>query len=75
MNVYVLTEVNEELETYVIGAFSTEDRAIVYATKAYEDVSDWRKCGENIIEAKDWYTGIDLYIEALTLDKTFTLDA
>lgn len=68
MNIYVLTEVNEKLETSVIGAFSTEDKAIVYAVEAYEDVSSWHKCGEDVIVAKDWYTGSDLYIETLTLD-------
>lgn len=68
MNVYVLIEVNEELETSVMGVFSTEDKAIVYAVEAYEDVSDWRKYGEDIIIAKDWYTGSDLYIETFTLD-------
>lgn len=68
MDVYVLIEVNEELEASVMGVFSTEDKAIVYAVEVYEDVSDWRKYGEDIIIAKDWYTGSDLRIETFTLD-------
>lgn len=31
MNVYVLIEVNKNLETCVMGVFPTEDKAIVYA--------------------------------------------
>ena len=70
MNVYILTETNEEFEASVVGCYSTEDKAKADACKQYGDMdlSEWRKYNATTIVADVWAINGTLTITTRTLD-------
>lgn len=70
MNVYILTETNEEFETSVVGCYSTEDKAKADACKQYKDMdlSEWRKYNTITIVADVWAINGTLTITTCILD-------
>ena len=70
MNVYVLTETNEEFETFVVGCYSTKDKAKADACKRYKDMnlSEWHRYNATTIVADVWAINGTLTITTRVLD-------